>query len=572
MRTGRVFTVRMALAALAILAIADAVRADVVILKKGDRQEGIVTPAPGKPDFILLRNYKTRLEIQRDRITSIEEEPDSVDWRRIGDQFFNERLYQNALEAYRKSASFDPADAKTAEQIRAAELALQREATLDRRKQIESINAMLDDAAAKVDAKKFEDAEGVLMRDVLSLNPTDEQQKRILDLKKALYKGWALEMEDKLRSNDAAKYFEKLLALDPLDKDAYDRLVVIWEKDPDKTAQVINAHLVHLKLDPGDNKIRRKLADKYVEYAAQLESSKGEVPDRARRVDALYASAVEQYELLAAGQENPHPEIAKALSTCLTNLSKRSEQRADYDNAIAYYKHLQKYSDKAGDEALHRLEYRRDYAKINPKDADALTTLALRAGKQGLVDIAHEEIWRLKKQFPDNACVNQALTTYAKEALGMAWDALRKSNFEQADALAVRASTEYNFIPGIAEEAERIQNQAKVELEKYRRTVAEQGRKYKELGDTAFYEGKNYMNNMRNNDLNQSVRVFSDKTEAVTKFQLAVQYYTTALSIWTNMDAASREEIRVNFGDAQRFLNQLTNPTPLEMGSDLQVK
>jgi hypothetical protein len=557
---------RLAVAALAMFGISSAVRGDVVILKKGDRLEGIVTPAPGRPDSILLRNYKgTRLEIQRDRISSIQEEPDSVDWRRIGDQFFNDHLYPEALDAYKQSASYDPADTKTVEQIRATQLALQREATLERRKQVESINRMLDEAAQKTDRKAFEAAESILLKDAPVEVPTDDQQKRILDLKKALYKGWALEMEDKLRSNDAAKYFEKLLIVDPLDKDAYDRLIVIWEKMPEKTPQVIEAHKVHLKLNPGDTKIRQKLAEKYLEYANAVAVGKPDTPDRARRVDALYESAVEQYETLIAGQESLRPDITEALSKCLQSLYSRAEKRKDYDRAIAYYRRLQRYSKAAGDDVVYTMEYHRDALKIGPKDADAMTTLALRARKQGLTDLAREEIRRIKKQFPDNGCVNRALAQYADEELLRAQEALRTLKYEQADAIAAKCATDYSFVPGVAERAEQLRNLAKVALEAHRRTASEEGRKWKELGDSAFREGLFRLETMRRTDVNRNIRVVSDKNEAIAKFQLAIQYYDKALSLWTNMDAATRQEIRVNYSDAQEYLANLTSTIPIPM-------
>jgi len=207
MRSRWMFTVSLALVALVTLGISNAVRGDVVILKNGDRLEGIVTPTPGKSDSILLRNYKTRLTIQRDRISSIQEEPDSVDWRRIGDQFFNDKRYEESLEAYRKSASYDPADSRTAEQIRLAELALQRGAT-PTSGPAQSIDRLLDEVAQIIERKEYEKAESILLKDAPALLPAAAQQRLILDLKKALYRRWALEMADKLRWNDATKYSE----------------------------------------------------------------------------------------------------------------------------------------------------------------------------------------------------------------------------------------------------------------------------------------------------------------------------------------------------------------------------
>jgi G:T/U-mismatch repair DNA glycosylase len=523
------FTVSLALVALMVLEIGNAVRGDVVILKKGERLEGIVTPIPGKPDSILLRNYKTRLTIQRDRISSIQEEPDSVDWRRIGDQFFKERRYEEALETYRKSASFDPADTQTAEQIRLAELALQRGAT-PTSGPAQSIDRLLDEVAQIIERKEYEKAESILLKDAPALLPAAAQQRLILDLKKALYRRWALEMADKLRWNDATKYSEKLLQLGPVDRETYERLTVIWERLPEKTPEMIEAYRARLITEPGDTTTRRKLADKYVEYARSLQLDKADIPDRAKRVDEAYEGALKEFELLSSGPESHRRETSDALTECLTILYSRAEQGGDYDRAIAYYKHLQKYSEKASGEVLLTMEYRRDALKIEPTDVDALTTLALRADKQGLVDLARTDIWNLKNQFPDSASVNRALAMFAARDLADAQGALRTLSFERADAMAGRIALQYSFVPGMAEQAAQIRSQAQVALAAYKRAASEQGKRYRELGDSAYESGL---------------------------LEYAIQYWDKALTIWPGMDAATRHAISVSRSSAQSGLATL---------------
>ena len=74
------------------------------------------------------------------------------------------------------------------------------------------------------------------------------------------------------------------------------------------------------------------------------------------------------------------------------------------------------------------------------------------------------------------------------------------------------------------------------------------------------------MDIMRNVNYNANIRVVSDKNEAIAKFQLALQYYDRAISLWTNMDQATRDDISVKYKDAQGYLSVLTSTTPIEIG------
>ena len=76
------------------------------------------------------------------------------------------------------------------------------------------------------------------------MNPSAKQSARMLELKKNLQRAWGKERYDKLARESAATHFEELLKLDPNDKEAFDILLEIWSRMPEKTNQVIEAYNV----------------------------------------------------------------------------------------------------------------------------------------------------------------------------------------------------------------------------------------------------------------------------------------------------------------------------------------
>ncbi|NQU45108.1 hypothetical protein HQ520_17630 [bacterium] len=424
----------------ALFAAAIPLWADVVILNNGARLEGRVAPAPGNPDAILFQDYKAKLEIQRDRIQSLTEESDSEDGRRIGDQYFNVHRYQDALENYQKAIELDAENSRAREGLEAARSALTREASLDRRRQIEAIDQKIAESQRLIEEKSYDQAEKTLAEEIEALEPTAEQQSRILDLKRALYRAWALEMEDKLLEGEAARLFEKLLLLDPQDQEAYQHLIQIWEGFPERTQQVADAHRVQLKLNPGDRETRGKLADKLLQLARMQEIEKEDDPTQTSRVDSLYREAVDHYEALLEGvSPRQKQELEKRIADALKNLYARAERRGDWEQSIRLYRELQKYDRSAQDRVLYAMQYWRDIEKTPVQDADARTSLVLRLRKQGLEDLARDEIWKLHQAHPNSPTVNQVLANYAEDALSSALSAYQTGHYQRAESLASAA-------------------------------------------------------------------------------------------------------------------------------------
>ena len=91
---------------------------------------------------------------------------------------------------------------------------------------------MIDKAEKDIAAQSFAAAQDALEKKITPLNPSEEQQKQILELRKKLYRAWGKERLDKLAQDSAADKFEALLKLDPYDVEAYNPPDRYLEQDP----------------------------------------------------------------------------------------------------------------------------------------------------------------------------------------------------------------------------------------------------------------------------------------------------------------------------------------------------
>ncbi|HBF32966.1 TPA: hypothetical protein DDW35_00245, partial [Candidatus Sumerlaeota bacterium] len=281
-----------------------AVHADVVLLKNGQRVEGVATQTPGKPDSVTIRGPKGTVELSKDLIQTIQYESEAVNLRRTGDDHYNAKRYKEAIESYQKSLALDPKDELTAKQLKTAQDAIARESTVERRKQIEVINTTLAEAKKKVATKEFDAAEKMLLKEVPALTPTDEQVQQSNEIKRDLYLAWAHESDDKLKPELAVKYYEKVLELDASNKEAYERLIKVMETNPDYNQRVIEAYRVQLKLTPDDSATRRKLADKLLAEGVRMERTATLDPTEQKKVDDELKEAVDTFQLcIPAGIE-----------------------------------------------------------------------------------------------------------------------------------------------------------------------------------------------------------------------------------------------------------------------------
>ena len=122
------------------------VRADVLILTNGERREGIISPAPADPDAIMFQDSTGQIQIAKNRIRSMEKEPEATNLTKIGDQFYLRKRFEQALQFYKKAQGIKSDDTGIADRVRKAEAALESTASSARHEQLTAIDALLDKA------------------------------------------------------------------------------------------------------------------------------------------------------------------------------------------------------------------------------------------------------------------------------------------------------------------------------------------------------------------------------------------------------------------------------------------
>jgi tetratricopeptide (TPR) repeat protein len=541
-------------------------RADVIVFKGGERQEGIVTTAPGDPGSVYFQQTMGQVKISRDRIQEVVEEPDSTDWREVGDQFFQAKRYDKALEAFKKAGTFTPPDAQLDERTKATQAALARESGTDRRKEMAKLDETLDRAEKELGAKKYPVAEVILTTETLALNPSDEQNERIKTLKTKLYKEWGLERLDKMARPAAARYFEQALALDPTDQQVYGQLLDIWSGMPEKTEQVIQAYEVQTKLHPDDMATRAKLGAKYYEFAKTLDTESGTKTEPADR-DAVrarslqtYEKAANEYEAVYGSRNLKGSDIEKGLLEVLNSLYNRARQEQDYDRALAFYKRVQKIDPKASDTETLHMEYYRDLKALAPDDVAGRVKLAERLRTLGDSEMARGEVEQLFKKYPDSQEVKDAMRVYADELLKKVQEAWGNLNYEEASTLASRCMLQYGYLPDVKEEALRIQNLANVEIRRLQQQRSGEGLRYKQLGDQYFQTAESDRDAMVTTTVDtKQTGIRNFKNDAISNYAKALDSYGKALQYTNDLSAADLDQINDRRTTSQHWYDKMTS-------------
>ncbi len=329
--------------------------------------------------------------------------------------------------------------------------------------------------------------------------------------------------------------------MDPSDHLAYSKLIEIWSKNPEKNQQVIQAHLVQLKLNPDDVMTRLKLADKYVESHE-------------------YEKAVIHFEKAYQQGDFQKTDVEAKLIRHMTGLYRKEKNAGNYDKAIEYFNRLQSISGNMDMKELYRLEFDRDKRNTSPDDIETRVKMALGMKEKGLEADARQELERLRRQNPENPIVLAAMTTYAMELLGKAKEARRTLEYERALIYSRQLISEYHYLPEIRDEAIKIQNLTSVDLQKERQKKAKEALNFLAQAEIYYQQGVSFLRQYKSNQVDNTVFVVSYKQEAIKAYKNAVTFYDLADKYKAGLDEASRKTLSINRADAKRQVKLLTEP------------
>ncbi len=249
---------------LAILTASNLAFSDVVILRDGQRLEGRVEQIAGDPNSVTVITATGQMVINRNRISEIIEEPDYVDWTRIGDALMERRNFSSAISRYQQALEANPEHQPALDGIAKAQQAIE-DADKERiRSQEDQLANQIESVPALIENEQFAEAENILKRaDQDGISETLRLRSR--QLMRDLYLAWGFSREDRLDRRGAEEYYTRVMEIDPNNREARERLLRVWKDDPTKREFVLQAYKAKLQEEPDNLEYVKTVAD--LQYA-----------------------------------------------------------------------------------------------------------------------------------------------------------------------------------------------------------------------------------------------------------------------------------------------------------------
>ncbi|MDX1973456.1 MAG: hypothetical protein SFY68_13065 [Candidatus Sumerlaeia bacterium] len=532
-------TLRTSLALSALLLVSP-LAADEVIFKSGLTSKGRVEPVFGSPSKIAFISSSGRIEINRTMISKIVEQTDEVDYTLIGDQFFDAADYEKAIEYYQMAvkakATHQPA-LDGLEKARAG-IANRREQQVLQQRQENS--TQLEDAQKLIAQKSFAAVERML-NDMEGRNPTPEQVQDIKRLRIELYLAWAFERADKLDRAGAENYYNRVLGLDPENPQAREAILALWERNPNKRAEVAAAYEEKLKTAPQDLTLNQKLADLYL---AMNQPEKALGPLKRMADSPLFQ---------ARGYD-------KKLLDAFVEVSFQQSSIGQIDEAIATLTEMKTFFPRVDDSQLKLLEYRRAANALAPEDFDARAELITKLEAQGMQSTAVFEAERLLRENPGNEKALRIFRTYAEREFTEIENVFKEGQFLLAANMSTLYADKYaNRFPDLVQQAGDLYNKAQLEAAKAQKQKREQAREVVNLADQYFAEARRNTELYKSADNPNRSSVISYKNEAIRYTERAISGYKTALQIDPSLGPlVGGMDVNSKLEEADRLLNNLT--------------
>jgi tetratricopeptide (TPR) repeat protein len=227
---------------------------DVIRLKDGRSQEGLITE--DRPDVasVKIRTAAGDFAVARGKIASIDKEPESASRVRLGDQLSAAGRQREAMDEYRRALELDKTNTTAAARLEKAREDL---GDVDKSKALETdakLAGAINDALALARKKKFENAQQLMKQ-----NDPGETAESALEYRKAysqICQMWGADRADRQDYGGAAEKLQQALRFDPGNALARQQIIRAREGDPSKLNEVIGAYRTSTK--PGD---RSKLAE-----------------------------------------------------------------------------------------------------------------------------------------------------------------------------------------------------------------------------------------------------------------------------------------------------------------------
>lgn len=515
-----------------------AATADIVVLRDGQTREGRVEEVVGKPDRIALITATGRIELRRDRIKEIVDEPDSVDWRRIGDQLAASRNYPQALENYRKALAADPNNREAQEGLQKVTAALEERRLDEERKQASTLDTRIDEAKKLTADGKYADAEKALEA-VSKGNPSEVQRTAAQVALMELYLAWGFERLDKLDYRGAEERYLRVLEMDPENKQARDMLLRVWRNDSTKREEVLKAYEAKLREDPDNLEYNQQVADlsialnRFENAIAPLEKLVASPKYRALQYDKFYRSA-------------------------LTEVIRYQRDAGNWDAAIVNTEKLLTAFPGEDSSQLAVLRYRKAVAATDPGDINARALLIKKLRDDGMVDLAQSEAALLATRAPQNEIVRAILREEAEQRLAEVAEMMTSQDYAVARDRSRAFIDRYPQYPDLVQKATEYYEKSRVEYERQAKAKREMAREIGQRGIEYKNQAYTYAEQMRSTETNNRSRPYSPKQEAIKFARRAISTLETAISIDPSLGPMTGMDLNAHLADAKQLLGTLT--------------
>jgi tetratricopeptide (TPR) repeat protein len=239
------------------------VAADVLVMNNGQKLEGRAEEIDHKPEKVRFTRGVGSMEIARSSINEIIEEPDSVDYRRIGLQLVEAKSYKRAIELFDMSLALDPEETAATEGRARAQAAIEQADLEAGRESALKVEVDIEASRRLVAEERFEEAEALLQR--VAATSTTEAQRTAAQLALIeLHTAWGFQRLDRLDPKGAELHYSRVLEMDPQNSDARERLLEVWKDDPARREDVLKAYTIKLQSDPDNLELNAKVADSFL--------------------------------------------------------------------------------------------------------------------------------------------------------------------------------------------------------------------------------------------------------------------------------------------------------------------
>jgi len=540
----RSLTLSIAIGALLLGIVATSLSADVIIMQNGQRREGVVEDNPNDKSSIIFTTVTGPVTIPRAGITEIQKSTPAESWRSLGDQLMQRKQYPEALTAFERGLASEPTNAELRQRVESAKAGMNTVAQTAQDDNRDAALKLIAEAAQLADEKKFDDASA-------KLQAAEKRAGDILapELTKAygdLNFRWGISLVDRLNNPGAAEKIELALQRDPTNPAYQDKLIEIYERMPDRKAQVLGAYQTKLERDPGNSAIRRKVAK--LLYEAED-----------------YQGASRMMLQLAQDKALDGPADMLLLKNSLSQVVDRATNARDYTGARENYQHLMTFfpEDPSYDRSF--LDYMDYYIMANGIDQNnaydhaELGTFAL---DRSLTTLAKQSYKRSLELKSDLADASNGMMKIAALDLGEARRLYSAGDFDNAKATADLLQVEFAMLPQIAEQAKEISDRSSNAILEKQRNNTRNAMRVAQTGDEYYARAQGYMAQLQSSEFNFNVRSVSPKNEAIRYLQRALEAWRAALSLDRALGPIDGMDLNNKIADAERQLRVLTSAGP----------